>query len=203
MLDVVALGIGDGVQLARLVRREERLSRPRKARAHGEKRALLVGVVGHVASHLGARPDERHLAPDDVDELWELIELGRAQDGADPGHTRIPTAAHRRSHPVRSGDHGAELEDAEGTSVLTHPLLPEERRAAALELHRGGEQEDHGRGAREREPPEDHVHAAPKRGVPAHGVGARARALGKGDAHSISLRIMKGSTAARPATLPQ
>jgi hypothetical protein len=56
--------------------------------------------------------DHRHLTPQNVEELWQLIEIAPAQNAPNLGHPRIALA--RLGDPVAillQCDHGAELED--------------------------------------------------------------------------------------------
>ncbi|MGA2522499.1 MAG: hypothetical protein ABSG81_16960, partial [Acidimicrobiales bacterium] len=86
---------------------------------------------------LGAGPDERHVALEDVPQLRQLVETGDPQDPADAGDgvvARVPVH-------IRAGvdPHGTELEDLDDDAALAHALLAEVDGAGARELHGGGD----------------------------------------------------------------
>ena len=55
----------------------------------------------HVARDLGARTDERHVAPDDVPELRQLVELRPAQEPSDRRDPVVPARGHLRARRAR------------------------------------------------------------------------------------------------------
>ena len=79
---------------------------------------------------LGARADDRHVAPEDVPELRQLVEVRPPEEAAERRHARVVLA-----RPDRAGlalgvvQHRAELDDRERLAVEAHALLPVEHRA--------------------------------------------------------------------------
>lgn len=86
--------------------------------------------MGNVAGILGSRADDAHLALEDVDELWQFIQGGLAQEAADPSESRIIWGIEAEAVGIADvggiHDHGAELVAGEGLAVLAHPGLAEE-----------------------------------------------------------------------------
>jgi NAD(P)-dependent dehydrogenase (short-subunit alcohol dehydrogenase family) len=50
-----------------------------------EHAPLLIGIEGHVAGVLRTGSDDAHLAAQDVEQLWQLIELGAATSAGPAG----------------------------------------------------------------------------------------------------------------------
>ena len=99
---------------------------------------------------LGARPDEAHLALQDVQELRQLVDRRPAEKLADARPAVDPFDAARGAVELerdRPGDglrvHRAELENLETAAVATDPRLAEEHARAERDANgdRGGEQE--------------------------------------------------------------
>ena len=100
-----------------------------------------------------SRPDEAHLATQDVEDLRELIQRRAAQEPPDPGDAWVVgdleqpvTGLVQRSQLVLVrlgvGDHRPELEDPEVLPVSADSDLTEEDRALRVESDR---QRDHRR----------------------------------------------------------
>ena len=137
------------------------------------------GPAGHVLV-LGeddrARPDERHLALQHVEELRQLVEAGAPQEGADPSDARIvrdlehPRIATGREVHVQVrelvlprlgvGGHRPELEDPEDLLRPAATRLAEEHRPLRVELDHDGEHEHDGREDQQPERRDDEVEAA-------------------------------------------
>ena len=120
---------------------------------------------------LRARPDDRHLAAQHVDQLRQLVEAEPAQEAPDAGHAGVVgELEHRVAQVVEAdhvlepvlgvGDHGPELVHLERAAVEPGAGLVEEHGPAAVELDRDRDQgEERGR---EQEPDrgDDDVEAA-------------------------------------------
>ena len=102
------------------------------------------------------RPDEAHLALDDVQQLGQLVE--RARRSSRPTRVTRGSSAILKSPSLASlrsrresfissafGDHRAELEHVEALAVTAHPQLAEEHRPAAVELDRDRDHDQQGR----------------------------------------------------------
>src|SRR5690606_3219117 len=101
----------------------------------------------------GTGADKRHVSPDDVDELWQLVDAGLAHEKPELRHPGVVLEL-ARSLPLRSGGfvlreqvfemafgvnpHGSELETVEGPSALTNPAVPEDGRPA-VKLDKDGD----------------------------------------------------------------
>jgi len=70
------------------------------------------------------RPNETHVAPEDVPELRKLVHGCPPQDAAHTGDTRIVLPSLDRPElRVCVGNHRAELPASEAPSAVTHPIL--------------------------------------------------------------------------------
>src|SRR5438552_6752659 len=97
---------------------------------------------------LRSRPDEAHVAPNDVDQLRKLVERGAADERAEGGPTIVslhspgPEVAGRAFVDVRIGSvttHRSELEHLERAPVIADTRLAEEDRPAHRDEHANGE----------------------------------------------------------------
>ncbi len=79
---------------------------------------LFGGVARDIGYGQGARPDERHVAFEDIDQLGEFVEGGAAQKASEP----------RQALHVRpgAGAHRAEFEDGEWTALEAGAHLAEQ-----------------------------------------------------------------------------
>ena len=90
------VGLGSGAAARSVPRRGTDRGVVGQAWPHtGDDRDALGTVLSHQLRHLRARPDERHVADDDVQELRQLVELVTAQHAADPGDAWIATDRER------------------------------------------------------------------------------------------------------------
>ena len=79
---------------------------------------------------LGTRPDEAHLAAQNIDQLWQLIQARPPQPLSQPGYARIVAGRpHRAGRLFRIVNHCAKLEHLESVAVQPHALLSIEYRA--------------------------------------------------------------------------
>ena len=110
-------------------------------------------IAGNLALELieedrpdGPRPDQAHVALDDVEELRQLIELPLLQELADRRIDRVPFREETRAD-LLLGVHleRAELEDVEDALVLADTLPRIEHGPAAAELDADGDEQHHGR----------------------------------------------------------
>src|SRR5262249_14982242 len=85
----------------------------------------------------GARADETHLAAQNIDELWDLVNAGFADESADAGDARVATL-----RPLRLAvffgvlPHRAGLDDLEDAPIFADPLLHVKDRARRFQLDR-------------------------------------------------------------------
>jgi hypothetical protein len=78
----------------------------------------------NIGLHQRPGPDGAQFPAKHVDELWQLVEAGGAEQPADSGHLLIP--------------HRAELEDRERTPSAAEPCLAEQQRPPVGTENRGG-----------------------------------------------------------------
>ncbi len=115
-----------------------------QARAHLEPPALARRVLLDLVAERRPRPDQAHLSAHDVPELRQLVDGRLAQhaaDARDPAVACVDGVA--GSLVLGPVDHRPQLQQLEVLAVLPNSRLPEEDRAAVLELDRdrgGGEQ---------------------------------------------------------------
>ena len=105
----------------------------------------LLGQHRDERGPFGARADEAHLALQNVDELWQLVEARLAQESSDAGHPGIVHGRPFRS-PILLGatGHAAKLEHRERLAPLADPLLPVHHRRACLERDQQRDDDHHG-----------------------------------------------------------
>src|SRR6266849_4703375 len=110
-----------------------------------EPQPLMNVVIVELMVEGGTGSDEAHLAPENVDQLRELVEARSPNHAANPRHPRVrPNLEHRRLRLVecqqstaqllRAGHHRAKLVDPKGSAIASHPMLVEEDRAGRVEL---------------------------------------------------------------------
>src|SRR5690348_608423 len=87
-----------------------------------------------VCQRVRARPDQRHITPQDIYELGKLIDTRPSEPRADPGDTLIAT--HRLLHhrPVVQARHAPEFQDFETAAAEANSRLLEEDGTLAVEL---------------------------------------------------------------------
>src|SRR5215207_2424668 len=114
------------------------------ARLHVEAAPLAIRVLLDLVAQGWARPDQAHVAADDVPELRQLVEREPPQDASGPRDARIALVhGPPGSLLLGAGHHRAELEQLEVLAVPPDAPLPVEDGAAVLELdreRRGGEE---------------------------------------------------------------
>ncbi len=94
---------------------------------------LEPGYLQHEPSHklraFRARSYDAHLSPEDVDDLWKLVQPGGPKHAAQAGYAGV---IHGRPHwahvAFRIPDHGAELDDVKFSSFPAKTPLPVEHR---------------------------------------------------------------------------
>lgn len=77
----------------------------RDAGADAQDALLLLGEHRDVLGNLWPRPDDIHLALEDIDELWEFIEVKAANPFPYPCNSGIITRNRRATHLVCVRDH--------------------------------------------------------------------------------------------------
>src|SRR3546814_1857922 len=97
--------------------------------AQAVERELLT-KFGHVVRLLRTRSDDAEVAPQDVDHLRELVEVGLSQQPPNRSDARIELRGPLVDKVARSWRHRAELEDCEYRTTLAYPVLPIEQRPA-------------------------------------------------------------------------
>ena len=79
---------------------------------------------------LRARPDQAHLAPEDVPRLRQLVNVPAPEHPADRGDARIPRSReHGAGAGLRAPAHGAELDDPEHPPAAPEARLAEQHGA--------------------------------------------------------------------------
>ena len=112
---------------------------------------MLGAVALHEVHLLGARPDDAHLSPQDVEQLRCLVEAQAAQDAPNPGDSRVAAELENRLPKLVNGDqtrepllcighHRAELVHAKRSPTPTSPHLRKNDRTGRLELDRQGDE---------------------------------------------------------------
>src|SRR5207253_10060146 len=92
-----------------------------------------------VANRKRPRTDERHFSPENVQELWQLVERVPPQHSADARHAWVVLDLEQRARRLVRGlerglalgrirVHGAELHHPEGAFAETDPLVAVEHR---------------------------------------------------------------------------
>src|SRR5437763_517397 len=123
--------------------------------------ACACGAISTSAStvsafHPRAWPDQAHLAYEDVQELWQLVERAPPQPPPHAGHARVfgdleesllrlVAVPERVLQRLGVGHHGAELEHVEAPAVAPDAQLAEEHGPAAVELDRDRYRDQQGR----------------------------------------------------------
>src|SRR4029453_13056825 len=83
--------------------------RVRNSGPYLENPLVLVPEPIDIRWHFGARANDAHVPPKNVDQLGELVDLRLAENPADPGDPRIFSERDRAAAPRRILDHGAKL----------------------------------------------------------------------------------------------
>src|SRR5918911_493140 len=123
----------------------------RDPRPHLEPTALALRVALDLIGERGPRPDEAHLAPDDVPELRHLVDREPAQEAADRRDTGVAVVdLQPGSLALGADDHRAQLEEVELLAAFPDAALPVEDGTAVGELDR--ERRQRKCRARERKP---------------------------------------------------
>src|SRR5439155_23493381 len=89
------------------------------------------GVVGEAALQLGAdlgalrsRADQRHLATKHAPQLRQLVDVGPAQEPAEPRHAPVTCLTPLRTALLRARHHRPQLHDLELLAALADAPLP-------------------------------------------------------------------------------
>ena len=145
----------------------------RQPGAHLEPAALAVGVGVDLDLDRRPRPDERHLAPQHVDEVRQLVDRGPPQQRADARDARVALVdRHPGAHVLGAGDHRAQLVDLERVAVAADAALAVDRVPGRLEPHgQRGERDDRRASRRAARP-------RPRRRAPACAASAGTRSAG-------------------------
>ena len=91
-----------------------------------------VGAVDDLRG-LGPRPDDRHLAPQHVQELGQLVQLAAPQEGAEREEAKVARRGDHASLRPRPVVHRPELEHREGPAVEADALRAVEDRPRAAQ----------------------------------------------------------------------
>ena len=133
LLGAVA-GLAGAAYAGRTVAAPAEATSPRQAWAHrGSVRVMRDGgdELLDEDGPFRPRPDEGHVAMQDVNGLRNLVDAGEADEAA---HPRYPAIAHRgpnrRAGLLGIDRHGAELQDMEAAMVLSHAFLAVKERPA-------------------------------------------------------------------------
>ena len=118
---------------------------PGNARPHIEHMPLRVCILLNGPGVIGERgpwPDQAHVAPQNVDQLRQLVKAGRPKHFPHFCHAVIPCPGIDAGASMLGAHlHRAELEHLKFFPVKAEALLPEQRRARGIEPHQKG---DHG-----------------------------------------------------------
>ena len=110
------------------------------AGTHPEDALLLLGVLRGIQQQLRARPDEGHVALQDIEQLRQFIKFQAAHDLARAGNAAV---VERRAAAglIRPDDHRAEFIDIERLIMVStaHRLI--QHRAGAVELDPNGQRQ--------------------------------------------------------------
>ena len=121
-------------------------AQPGQPGADREPLALAVRVGVDLGLQRRARPDQRHLAAQHVDQVRQLVDRRAPQERADAGDPRVALVdRHPGADVLGAGDHRAQLDDLEAVPVLADAVLAVDRVAVGLQAHRGGRDGDHRR----------------------------------------------------------
>jgi hypothetical protein len=122
---------------------------------------LALGVLRDLVRQRRARPDDRHLPAQDVDEVRQLVERRAAQELADPRDARVALVDGQAGADVLgAGDHRAQLEDVELVAVLADAPLAVDHAAARLQPDRQRREREQRRRQHERRPGQRDVERA-------------------------------------------
>lgn len=99
------------------------------------------GIEFRVIDHVGTRPDDAHVPPQDIEELGKLVQIGLAHEIAERELARVIFGCLRRVRLIVDV-HAAELVTPEAGSVQSGPFLSEEHRAWTLQLYAEGNDRD-------------------------------------------------------------
>src|SRR5215813_2229773 len=110
--------------------------------AKGVTRDQLL-IIMIMSSRMRAWSNNRHLAPQHIEKLWQLVDAGPSQPRTDVRHSRIALNRLLDRRAIIKNGHGAELEDSEFPAVEAVPRLHEERRTGRVQLDRKGDNEKH------------------------------------------------------------
>src|SRR2546426_153141 len=123
-------------------RAPERVVRDRVAR-HLAQVADHQGYKPEIRHRVGPRTHEVHFAPEDVDELWQLVQPEPPQPLPDARDSVAVVPLPLGSRPT-DRVHGAELDQLEGPSEQSHALLDEEHRSPRVQLDHEQDQTEQG-----------------------------------------------------------
>jgi hypothetical protein len=91
--------------------------------------SLLRRPQFDILRHFWARTHQAHVASQNIDELWQLVQLAVAKDSTDRSNSTVSGYADQR--PVVYHSHRAKLMYSEGVSVNANSLLAKEGRPSA------------------------------------------------------------------------
>lgn len=94
---------------------------------------------------LGTGTDERHFAPQHVEQLGNFVNAGLANEVAHLGGTGVIFLRPLRPVGFGVGAHGAKFDDLKLNVVQPQPFLPVKQRPFGFEFDGQGRQEHHGR----------------------------------------------------------
>src|SRR5256885_1975782 len=94
---------------------------------------------------MGTRPDQRHVADQDIEQLRKLIDIGMAQEPPQTGHTWIVSGDWYEIVALLHHGHRSEFQHANGLVVVAVPRLEKKHRPTGIELD--GERNDDEQGA--------------------------------------------------------
>ena len=142
MLAVVALGILDSLGIVLDFVPALNLAWADDSGAYGKHLALRRRIELDEVRIFRTRPDQVHVADENIEKLRQLVELGPAQELAQARNPRVTLDGQPRTHQVGAVDHRPELVDEEGLTETTDAALAKEDRPRRVELDQHRNQDE-------------------------------------------------------------
>ena len=147
-----------------------------------------LAIQGALLGKIGARPDQTHLALDDIDQLGKFIETELAQEATHAGDARVMPELlilfpfllqggvrlqQLRKHLIGIHAHGAKFQHAEGFAVTALAHLAVKDRAFRIQADEQGNESEDGRTSQQQDERAGQIaHALDQAGPPVEQVAA-------------------------------
>ena len=145
---------------------------PRPGQPRSDRQRLALGgrvVAEDEVGILGTRPHERHLSPQHVHELGELVDLRCPEEPSETEHPRIVRRRDPAARPPALHQHGPQLVHRERASAEAHPPGAVEHRAGIRQADADGGDREQRRGEQEPDAGAHHVKQAFAHGAASSG----------------------------------